>query len=619
MQVTQSQQKAITHRNGPAMVLAGPGSGKTLVITQRVRFLITECGVDPSHILVITFTRAAAGEMRQRFQALCARQGVTFGTFHAVFFQILRHAYHYTSGQILTEEERFQIIRPLIAQMKIPAEDEQELLNDLAAEISLIKNEGVALEHYYPRSCPQEQFQAVFSQYEQIHRGQGKLDYDDMLVYTRELLAERADILESWQRRFPYILVDEFQDINAIQYEITRMLALPGNNLFVVGDDDQSIYRFRGAKPEIMLNFPRSYPDAKVIRLEENFRSSPQIVRAACLVIEENKKRFEKTIRAVCENGPEPMIQEVGDQEEEGMYLCRQIRRMTEKGIPLREIAVLVRTNLNARPYAERLMEFNLPFIMRDALPNIYEHWMAKDFFAYFTLAREGMKREAFLRVMNRPKRYFSRDAVNGDPVRMDLLRLHYKADKAWMEERVDQFETELRVIGRLRPFAAINYIRKGVGYDDFLQEYAAYRRIRPQELLNMADELQESAHPWNSYEEWMAHIRDFTDQLENRKKQEDRRRKEDPSIQDALTLSTLHGCKGLEFDHVFLMDVNEGILPHQKALSEADLEEERRLFYVGMTRARKTLHILSVKSRYGRTCDSSRFLEPLFGTEPGI
>ncbi len=604
MQVSNAQHQAITHGAGPAIVLAGPGSGKTLVITQRVRYLIEAYHVRPQEILVITFTKAAAQEMQSRFQALSRQRGVTFGTFHAVFFHILKYAYHYSAANILTEEKKYQILQRLLSESGLHFEDEKETLSEIASEISVVKNEQIPLEHYYSKSCPEEVFRNFYRKYEEMHRREGLLDFDDMMTMTYELLTQRADILAAWQRHYRYILVDEFQDINLLQYAILRLLANPERNLFIVGDDDQSIYRFRGAKPEIMLNFPKDYPDAKQIVLDRNFRSVASVIRAAQLVIRENTKRFAKRAVHVRKGQGQVDIREFSGQEHESLYLIKKVQESLAGGTPPNEIAVLYRTNQGARPYAERLMEFNIPFEMRDALPNIYEHWIAKDLFAYLHLARERLDRAEFLQVMNRPKRYIARDAIDAKVISLETLRTYYE-DKDWMLDRIDRLELDLRMLKDMAPYAAVNYIRYGMNYEEYLQEYAKARRMKPEELTDILDEIQDGCRPFKTVETWYEHLTAYKERLLEQRGKKER----DP---DAITLATLHSAKGLEFQEVFLVDVNEGTIPHRKASMEADLEEERRLFYVGMTRAKDRLHLFYVRERYGKRVEPSAFLEPL-------
>lgn len=604
MQVSNAQHQAITHGAGPAIVLAGPGSGKTLVITQRVRYLIEAYHVRPQEILVITFTKAAAREMQSRFQTLSRQRGVTFGTFHAVFFHILKYAYHYSAANILTEERKYQILQRLLLESGLHFEDEKETLLEIASEISVVKNEQIPLEHYYSKSCPEEVFRAFYRKYEEVHRREGLLDFDDMMTMTYELLTQREDILAAWQRHYRYILVDEFQDINLLQYAILRLLANPEQNLFIVGDDDQSIYRFRGAKPEIMLNFSKDYPDAKQIVLDRNFRSVAPVIRAAQLVIRENTNRFAKRAVHVRKGQGQVDIREFSGQEHESLYLIKKVQESLANGTPPNEIAVLYRTNQGARPYAERLMEFNIPFEMRDALPNIYEHWIAKDLFAYLHLAREQLDRAEFLQVMNRPKRYIARDAIDAKVISLETLRTYYE-DKDWMLDRIDRLELDLRMLKDMAPYAAVNYIRYGMNYEEYLQEYAKARRMKPEELTDILDEIQDGCRPFKTVEAWYEHLTAYKERLLEQRGKKER----DP---DAITLATLHSAKGLEFQEVFLVDVNEGTIPHRKASMEADLEEERRLFYVGMTRAKDRLHLFYVRERYGKRVEPSAFLEPL-------
>ena len=281
MSVDAAQKQAIEHNQGPMLVLAGPGSGKTLVITRRTQWLIQKAGVAPGNILVVTFTRAAAGEMRSRFDRLMDGRHlpVSFGTFHAIFFTILKYAYKYKVENILSEDEKYAILRDIIHQIDVEMDDEKDFVMDIAGEISRVKGDMISLEHFYPVNCAKDVFEEIYKAYAAKLGRMRRLDYDDMLVQTWQLFKKYPDILAAWQKKYTYILIDEFQDINRVQYEIIRMLAMPENNLFVVGDDDQSIYKFRGAKPEILLGFTRDYPEAKMTVLNTNYRSTGAVVK----------------------------------------------------------------------------------------------------------------------------------------------------------------------------------------------------------------------------------------------------------------------------------------------------------------------------------------------------
>ena len=605
MSFNPSQREAIRHKDGPMLVLAGPGSGKTLVITERTRHLITEYGINPASILVITFTRAAATEMKERFLRLMGGKSsaVTFGTFHAVFFMILKHAYHYQAENIIREEQRVSCMREIIKRHRLEYEDESEFIAALLGEIGLVKNSGISLDHYYSTNCGEEVFRRVYSEYHEYLYAHHLIDFEDMLLYTWELFKERKDILAAWQKKYPYILIDEFQDINQIQFEVVRLLAGEQRNLFVVGDDDQSIYRFRGAKPEIMLRFEREIPGTKTVLLDTNYRSQANIVEDALNLIGHNKERFQKRIRAAlpAETGVEYAVFE--DQRKENLRIIRDICDAVERGKSYRDFAVLFRTNTQPRLLMEQMMEYNIPFRTRDRIPNLYEHWIAKDIFAYIRIAQGSRERRDFLQIMNRPKRYISRDSLDEDTVAFDVWEWYFReAEQPWVAERIVTLEHDVMQLRRMNPFAAINYILKGIGYDEFCAEYADYRRIRAEELYDVLDELQESARGYEDYDGWFAHIENYTRELERLYQSQEKQ-------SESVALSTLHSAKGLEYENVYLIDVNEGVMPYKKAVLDQDIEEERRMFYVGMTRAKKYLHLFSVKQMNQKDADISRFI----------
>lgn len=603
-----AQKQAVEHNKGPMMVLAGPGAGKTLVITYRTKTLIEKYGVEPGKILVITFTKAAAEEMKVRFQNIMDGKyvPVRFGTFHAVFFSILKHAYHYTASNIIRESEKKRILLEIVENMELDIEDLNEFIQDMENEISLVKGEMLSLEHYFPMNCAKDIFQKVYTRYNQALQRRKLIDFDDMLVYCYELLTQRPDILKMWQQQFQYILIDEFQDINKVQYDIIRLLARPNNNLFIVGDDDQSIYRFRGAKPEIMLQFEEVYPSAKKVLLDVNYRSTACIVETASMVIAHNKTRFPKNIRTDNERGQEVAIREFEDLKQQNEKIIEKVREYQKQGMPLSQIAVLFRTNMQPRALIGKFMEYNIPFCVREQIPNIYEHWIAKDIIAYIKLAQGRRDRSLFLKVANRPKRYLSRQIFDTQEISFERLRLFFE-DKKWMQERLEQFEDDLSALSHMTPYAAINYIRKAIGYDEFLEEYAQFRHIKVEELYEILDELSDLAKPFQNYKEWFENMEQYALELEKQVK-----KKKDVQQEDAVAFVTMHGSKGLEYDIVFIVDVNEGIIPHQKAVLEEDIEEERRMFYVAMTRAKKELYIYFAKERFSKEFTMSRFLAEL-------
>ena len=605
------QRMAVEHVDHPCLVLAGPGSGKTTVITHRTKKLIEEEGISPSNILVITFTKAAAMEMQQRFLQLMGgkRLPVSFGTFHAVYFQILKYAYNYRAENIIREEKKYEILRNIVHKTELDISDENEFVANLISEISNVKGEMLDVAYYYSKNCPEEVFKKIFREYNDTLIRANLIDFDDMLVMCYELLTKRKDILKLWQDKYRYILIDEFQDINRVQYEVIRLLAKPQDNLFIVGDDDQSIYRFRGARPEIMLNFEKDYPEAKKIILDTNYRSTPEIVAAAGKLIRNNKKRFEKQIRAERENGSKPVILPFDNVYKECNYILEEIEQLIAKGLTYQDMAVLYRTNTNPRTLLEKLMEHNIPFCMKDVIPNLYDHFIAKDIIAYINAAvdfREKgvMKRGDMLRLINRPKRYISRDVFPRAEVNLEDVKRFYQ-DKGYVLERISKLEYDLVMIRNMNPYAAIQYIRHGIGYEEYLTEYAEYRRMKPEELYDVLEELSEAAKPYKTYREWFKKIEEYGEEL----KKQARERQEK---KDGITLATMHSSKGLEYRAVFIIDANETITPHKKALLPEDIEEERRLFYVAVTRAKDWLYICHCRERYGKETDVSRFVEEM-------
>ena len=609
---TKSQSEAIRHQDGPLLVLAGPGSGKTTVVTKRVQYLVQDCHISPSSILVITFTKAAATEMKERFWRLMEHEeekpqgyrNVSFGTFHAVFFSILKLSYGFTAGNIIREETRYQYLKETVDRLKLELDDENEFLNGVSGEISLIKNERISLDHYFSKNCPEDVFRKIYEEYERKKRNARLIDFDDMLSYTWELLTKRPDILEAWQKKFRYILVDEFQDINRLQYDILKLLAQPENNLFIVGDDDQSIYRFRGAKPEIMLNFQKDFPTAGRVLLNDNFRSTRQIVNAAGRVIRKNQSRFAKEITARGGDGPGVRVLTFEDQQQECLYLLKEMQEYRKKGGAWQHMAVLYRTNTQPRLLIQKLMEFNVPFRVRDQVPNLFEHWIAKNLFCYLRLASGSKLRKDLLPVLNRPKRYLNRECLNDEIICWEYM-LDYYRDKQYVCDKIERLQYDLKMLGRMGPFAAINYIRHVMGYEDYLKEYAEFRRMNPEDLLEVLNELQESARSYKTYEEWVAYI-------ERYKKEMDEMRKRQQEVTEGVHLATMHSSKGLEYDKVFILDAAEGITPYKKAVLDADLEEERRMFYVAMTRAKKELTICWAKKQFSHELTVSRFVEEM-------
>ncbi len=604
MQFNNSQLKAVKHKSGPMLVIAGPGSDKTTVLTARIRNLIEEYSVNPANILVITFTKAAANEMKSRFNNMMGRStNVTFGTFHAVFFMILRAAYNYSVDSIIKEDVRQNIIKQAIERSRLEPDDLSEMVSNITGEISRVKTETIDINAYYSASCPEEEFRDIYKYYVKTLKKMGLIDFDDMLLYCHELLTTRRDILAKWQQKYQYILIDEFQDINKIQYDIIKLLAKPQDNLFIVGDDDQSIYGFRGSKPEIMLNFDKDYPDTDKVILDTNYRSTGNIVSAAGKVIAHNKVRFAKNINTVNDPGDKVDIIEFNTQAEEYEKIIDNIRKESASGGNYSDNAVLFRTNSTAAGFVRKLVEYSVPFVTRDGVPNVFEHWIARDVITYMNIAMGSRKRSDFLQIINRPKRYIGRDYLTDAEISFDNLEKYYE-DKNWMIERVDRLKYDILAMASMSPYAMINYLRKGVGYDGYLDEYAQSHNMQVRELYDVMDELMESARNFKTFNEWFAYIDEYGTKLRESYAAMDK--------QNAVILTTMHSSKGLEYPVVYIIDANEEITPHKKAVFVPEIEEERRMFYVAMTRAKRRLNIYYARKRYNKEIEVSRFVKEI-------
>lgn len=596
-----NQKKAIEHGAGPLMVLAGPGSGKTFVITHRIKYLIEGPGINPAHILVVTFSRAAAKEMKDRFKKLYSKSPVTFGTFHSVFFNLLKTAYGFGSEQIASDELRYTLIKELIKRNSIENEDINTLAGNLLNEIALVKQDNISIKNYYSNSISSDTFKKIYSDYESELEARGKLDFEDMLSLTYELLSERSDILKAVQNRYRYILVDEFQDINFLQYNIIKLMAGEKQNITVVGDDDQSIYRFRGARPEIMLGFERDFRNVKKVFLDINFRSSTQIVNASTKLISFNSKRFPKSFKAKNGDGAPVSLIEFKNPFLEVNSIIKDIKDYIKSGQDINNIAVLYRTNLSPRLLIERLMRNNIPFTIRDAIPNLFDHWVAKDIISYIKLAINMGDKSDLLRISNKPNRYISRDSLSSSRANIETL-FDYYDDKSYMIKRIVELREHLRTIKNLKPATALRYIRNVVGYDEYIEEYCDMNSVESDDCYSILGDLENSAAEYNTFNDWFVHMDEYKDELIEAKRKSNENDK-------GVRLMTFHSSKGLEFDIVYIIDVNEGSVPYKKAKGVDEIEEERRMFYVAMTRARKKLFICYCVENFGKSIGKSDFV----------
>jgi len=598
-----AQQKAVCHETGPMLVLAGPGSGKTTVLLCRISRLLERGLAKPQEILALTFSKAAAEEMKSRFENLNGASGVSFGTFHSIFFRILRSRYGWNVEQIFQEEERRSILRNSIEAEKWDIPDLEEYISQFFSQLSLMNSELEQPNRFTPVGMPVEEFRKLYRAYEGYKERHEKLDFDDMLTQCYQLLREDAAVREYWQRKYKFILVDEFQDVNQAQFACLQILAEKHQNLFVVGDDDQSIYAFRGARPDFLLHFPTLYPAAKKVTLNTNYRSTERIVNLAERVIGNNEVRFVKNMKGIGEAGDKVTFFLAEDAAKEAAHIAEKIGRLLDEGVPLTEIAVIYRTNLQGGAFARELYKRGIPYDLRDNSGNVYEHWVAKDLLAYLLLAENEESDSALRRILNKPKRYIGKDLLaEAEAMPYTLLRSFFVCPslKGWQEENLENLRIDLNQIRKRTPYDALKYIRKVIGYDEYLEEFAAYRRTSAQVLQEIADEIMETAKD-------CADVRSFREQLERLSLQMKEQSRKKGQKRNGVALMTMHGAKGLEFRAVFLPSLVEGIVPHEKGMDT--VAEERRLFYVAMTRASEKLCLSAILQRYEKERKPSRFL----------
>ncbi len=599
MQLNSQQEKAVRHLTGPCLVLAGPGSGKTAVLTERINTLI-QSGIPAEEILVITFTKAAAIEMKERFDRLSdGTHPVTFGTFHSLFWGILQKELGLKSSDIIIGNARSKVLKEAMFNANINGED-NILMAGFMTELSAVNNGCYSLEEYVPKFVEKVDFVKFFNAYEALKKKYNVLDFDDMLTKAYKLFAEKPYVLKKWQNRFSFFLVDEMQDMNDIQFELIKLISKRTRNLFCVGDDDQSIYGFRGANPKLMQSFMMEFPDANKIILDHNYRNPKTIVSCSMKLIENNTIRFDKDIKSTKEEG-EIKVVEYSSEITEANEIVLDIINRRNAGEAIDEMVILYRNHSDARYLVDKLLEASVPFYLKEKMPNIYTHFVINDLENYFQLAIGNVTRQRILSIMNRPNRYLHRKSVEAIGSIEGMLRF-YK-DNPSCYRTVEALNNDLTLIGKMSPVAAVNYIKNAMGYGVFLEEEAMKNNSSYEEYIEVLNFFKETIKDCKTIAKAIDKLNSLRLKIdyENKNKAVDRKGK--------IGLYTLHSSKGLEFDTVYIISANDGIIPSNKADSREEIEAERRLFYVGITRAKKNL-IISYTNKKNR--DRSRFLDEL-------
>ena len=618
-----SQERAVSHGEGPALVLAGPGSGKTLVLTERAARLL-QSGVPGEEILILSFTRASAEELRLRFCRRFPRTGreLCFGTLHSVFFSILRKRYGFGKRNILTEGERQRLLEEILRKDKRPFPEGEEFRRALLLSFSERKRREesgdsenrkekgnpeeqggreTAAALYFGSSFSEEDFERLYRSYREAMEREQKLDFDDMILRTLSLFRRERESLSFWQRRFRYILLDEFQDISEAQYELLRLLGEPERNLFFVGDEDQSIYSFRGASPKIMQRFLSDYPGASRYLLPENYRARRELVRLSHRLIENNRLRFAKKLRAMLPGGGKGREYLFPDTEREYRFLSELLSKELSEGLPGSEIAVLYRNRLVLSSLIPFLLRRGIPFSLGERAEDPFSHLVTEDLSAYLRLSLRRGSRADLLRILNRPPRFLSGEALREEGSGLPEL-LSYYGGKPDACERIRELRTDLQRIAALPTEAALLYIRKKMGYEAWLLGKGQRDPAPFSEILGM---LSGRAEDFPEKEDFLRFLREGREELRSACRGKEGER---------IRLMSYHSAKGLEFEIVHLIDVVEGIVPSRRADGREGLEEERRCFYVALTRAKREVHIYVTKERYSRSVRPSRFLEELTG-----
>lgn len=582
-QLNEIQDKAIHFYTGPMQLLAGPGSGKTFVLTHRIQNLIEYYHIYPSKILVITFTKAAALEMENRFLKLMAPQKpkVHFGTFHSIFFQIIKNTNEYRNATLITEKEKTQLLEEILLQLNLNDYTDFDTVRQILDAISCIKNQYTEEPDFQNPILAYDELKTIYEEYTNHLKDMKKIDYDDMILLCLHRLKQDKNLLANVQMLYEFVLIDEFQDINTLQYEVIKMLTKEHQNIFIVGDDDQSIYGFRGAKPDIMKQFMMDFHNATQLIMNMNYRSCQEIVEFSGNIIIENINRYSKIIKA---SKTEPGLVDIAvskSYEDQFAGMISYIDQCNLQQISFDDIAILVRTNKELDEISLLLKAKGIPYKRKEKEHSPLEKSYFQDLLAYLEFANGNYDRTVFFRFMNKPLRYIKRDACKEDYISERGLLKYYNGNLR-MQQKIQNLFQELNYIKQIKPLLAINYIRKIIGYDIYMQE-----QLNPKQ--------------WSEY---LEHMKWFTDSIRTFRSYEDLVRfchtfevkTQDNTMQKrGVSLMTYHGSKGLEFPVVMLPNLVEGKVPYRQSRQREEIEEERRMFYVALTRAEKQLILFTV------------------------
>ncbi|MFS0724125.1 ATP-dependent helicase [Paenibacillus sp. 1P07SE] len=629
VQLNEIQRQAVTTTAGPLLLLAVPGSGKTTTIIMRIGYLIRVLGTDPSRIKAVTFSRASARDMKERYRSLFPELSPpAFSTIHSLTFEVVREhlrrlgqPYQLIEGEAADGESQVSadgvplqkraLLRELYRRLtgNTLAEDQME---ELTAYISAVKNRMLPREQWDQADIEVPQAAELLEAYETFKQsGHNKrlVDYDDMLTIGEQALAEDAELLRRYQQRYDYILTDESQDTSLVQHAIIARLAAVHRNLCVVGDDDQSIYSWRGAEPSYLLRFRDVYPEAEILYMEQNYRSSREIVETAARFIERNRERYPKRMHTANPAAEPIRIHTLGDPYEQARYVVQQVQQAED----LSETAVLYRNNSSSILLMHELDLAGVPFYMKDTDNRFFSHWVTQDILNFMRMTYTDRRPELLERIHLRMSGYISKHQMavlrqidNGESV-FDNLLTHVQL-KDYQPKLLEEARDTFREMKGMPPLAAIRVIRGRLGYDKALDNMVKRLGYRKDHLLGMLGTLEEIAGTQETMEAFAARLQHLQASL--RKSQTRRDGK-------AVTLSTFHSAKGLEFERVYMIDLIEGVVPSSADRErEALMEEAARLFYVGMTRAKRRLELLLYRRNEETKTEESAFVSRVRGIQ---
>ncbi len=617
----EEQWEAVSHTEGPLLVFAGAGSGKTRVLTARTAYMICEKAINPGSIMLVTFTAKAAKEMKKRIAGYpglsqSALRSLVAGTFHSIFYKILAHhdQEKWQSGNLLKWEwQREKIIKEAGRELEL---DEKEFAFDAALQqISYWKNSRMLPKDIKTENQWDEQVSFLYKRYEEAKRKNSWFDFDDMLSGCYELLSENRELLDKYQQRFRYFLIDEFQDINRIQYDIIKLLAGHTGNVCAVGDDDQSIYGFRGSEPAYILNYAQDFAGTRTVTLDQNYRSAHPVVAAANQVIRLNKSRKDKWMQAQYDNRKAPVAFFPHDEEEEATMIVADLKEKIQDGARPGDFAILYRTHSASRAMFERLAQSNLPFVVDRDAESFYERRMIRTMLAYMRLSlnADDSKAMSDLLMALFVKRSALRDlkaaSILQDCSMLDALK-QLDSIHPFQKKKLQAIIPLFPKLKTLSPLSAIGLIEQKMGFQDFIKKSGNEGNAIEKGSDDIRD-LKVVAKKFSTIAELLAHADHMTAMNEEMKKL-------GKQFGDAVQLSTIHRSKGLEYEHVYILGAVEGGLPHDHALEswrngdDVPLEEERRLLYVAMTRAKESLSLSIPDRRRGKSASPSRFLKHL-------